>query len=72
MLAIQQRKTHFTDILEKRKDGQNIYHLVGHSRSHIQLPGIVSSNGQQLPHQQYHVILPNATLVKSVPVTNLF
>jgi hypothetical protein len=32
---IKRRKTKYGDILQQMKDGKNIYHMVGHSRSQV-------------------------------------
>lgn len=68
---IRDRKPHYTDSLEERRDGQNIYHLVGHSRSQVQLHGHVGADGKLCPPKQIHVDLPAQTLIPTVPYTNL-
>jgi hypothetical protein len=35
ILEIQQRKQHYPDVLESTKEGKNVYHIVGHSRTKV-------------------------------------
>lgn len=46
--------------------------MVGHSRSQILLTELCQSNGKVIPPTLVHLDLPKATMVKSIPQTNLF
>ena len=72
---IKNRRRHYIDILDKRVDGQNIYYLVGHTRSNIfsfnsGIGGIKNAKGEyaskiiQMPEK-------SAVRLRTIPNSNL-
>ena len=71
-MDIQKRKSNYIDILEHRKDGQNIYHLTGNNRTtFVPLKGSDGAPGKLNANKI--VILPDRTgcRMRTIPNSNL-
>jgi len=70
IIEIQNRRSNYNDILEHRKDGQNVYALVGHSRNMVNL-GLKKSNGDAAA-KTISISNNRGTVLKTIPCSNLF